>query len=870
MRRTSTLAIVLALLCGCARPDPETFPLAADASRLDPRVRPTSQSIALRLDPGLERYGGTVGFELEVTAATETFRFHAQDLTLERIDLRGTAGRIAVATEPGDDGMVLARATPRLLPGVYSLEIDFTGRFGTQAVGLYRVEHEGQSYLFTQFEALDARKAFPCWDEPIFKIPFQLTLGVPAGHEAVTNTSIASEKTEDGWRTMIFRRTPPLPTYLLAIATGPLESLPIPGMSIPGRIVTVRGQSRLAGTAAEMTPPLLAALERYFGSPYPYEKLDLIAVPEFWPGAMENPGAITYDDSILLVDPQTAGLGERRTLAVVTAHELAHIWFGDLVTMKWWNDLWLNESFASWLGDKIADEVHPGYGIDLASRGRVERVFSSDARPSTRPIRKPVRQRADVMEGLGLAYSKGQTVLGMVEEWIGPEAVRQGVIDYLERHAWGNAEAADLWNAFARATDAEVANSLESFLDQPGYPLVRFELGPQGALRVRQQRFLNHGVQAADQTWILPLRLAFAVGGEIRTRTVLLGEREQEFDLGAEPEWVLPNAGARGYYRWVLPAADLLRLASGGAEIMQPRERAAFLGNAAALLDAGALSGGAYLKILNAFAEDPDPEVVSSLISSLDKVQLSFVHDAMGEAFARYVRATLGPALARFGLEARPGEAEAVALFRPRLFQWLGDEGRDPEVRKTAARLADSYMKDKTSIDPALAEVALAVAAIEGDQERFLAYKQGFEEARAPAERDLYLQALGSFGDRKLQDEALAYALEDTVRPTEMFTIPRAFPDTDEARDRLLSWLMHHFDTIRSGLPPDNLPMLPFFASGCSQTRLGSATEFFRDPSHSFEGAERALDRLADQVTDCVALREREGPSVTDYLLHLP
>lgn len=870
MRRTPILAIVWALLCGCARLDPDTLPAAADASRLDPRVRPTAQSIALRLDARLQTYSGTVGFELEVTAATETFRFHAQDLTLERIDLAGTARQIAVTTEPGDDGMVLARAVPRLVPGVYSLEIDFTGRFGTQAVGLYRVEHEGESYLFTQFEALDARKAFPCWDEPIFKIPFKLTLGVPEDHEAVTNTSIESEKTEDGWRTVVFRRTPPLPTYLLAIATGPLESLPIPGMSIPGRIVTVRGQSGLAGTAAEMTPPLLAALERYFGSPYPYEKLDLIAVPEFWPGAMENPGAITYDDSILLVDPEAAGLKERRTLAVVTAHELAHIWFGDLVTMKWWNDLWLNESFASWLGDKIADEVHPGYGIDFASQGSVERVFSNDARPSTRPIRKPVRQRAEVMEGLSLAYSKGKTVLGMVEKWIGPEAARRGVIDYLKRHAWGNAEAADLWNALARATDAEVSSSLESFLDQPGYPLVRFEVGPRGVLRVRQQRFLNHGVRAADQTWILPLELAFAVGRKIETRTVLLRDPEQEFDLGAEPEWVLPNAGARGYYRWVLPPDALLRLAQGGVEIMQPRERAAFLGNAAALLDAGALSGDTYLKILNAFAEDPEPEVISSLISSLDKVHLSFVSDPLGEAFARYVRATLRPALSRFGLEARPGEAEAVALFRPRLFQWLGDQGRDPEVRKTAARLADSYMKDKTSIDPTLAAVALSVAAIEGDRQRFLAYTRGFEEAQAPAERGRYLEAVGSFGDLELQDAALAYALEDTVRPTEMFTIPMSFSDTDAARDRLFAWLTDHFDAIRAGIPPEMQPMLPFFAGGCSLGRLAAAREFFNEPGHTFEGADRALARLTDQVNDCVALRGREGPAVTSYLQSLP
>ncbi len=282
---------------------------------------------------------------------------------------------------------------------------------------------------------------------------------------------------------MVFKRTPPLPAYLLALASGPFEVTPIPGLSVPGRVITVAGQSRLAANAAQVVPPILAALEGWFGRPYPFEKLDLIAAPEFWPGAMENPGAIVFADSVLLLDPARATGHDRLRLASITAHEIAHQWFGDLVTMAWWDDLWLNESFADWLADKITDQVYPQWKQETAVRVDINGVMGEDARPSAAPIRRPIRSPDEVLENSGVVYEKGKAVLAMFEVFLGPETFRRGVNDYLREHAWGNATSRDLWSALGRAAGRDVGAAMTTFVDQPGLPSGPRRAPPRGAPR---------------------------------------------------------------------------------------------------------------------------------------------------------------------------------------------------------------------------------------------------------------------------------------------------------------------------------------------------------------------------------------------------
>ncbi|HXO20145.1 MAG TPA: M1 family aminopeptidase, partial [Thermoanaerobaculia bacterium] len=810
LRRPALAAALAALLLAPAAAYAAASAPPAPDVRLGDDVAPTFEAVRLDLDAAKADYRGSVRVDLTVRRAVSAFRFHALGQTFTRTALWREGRAVPVRIER-DGPVATATAAAPLAPGDYRLEIDFTQIFNTQAVGLYRTGKGADSYAFSQFEAADARRAFPCWDEPGFKLPYQLTLAVPAAHQAISNTPVESESVAGGIRTVVFARTPKLPSYLLAIATGPLEFTPIPGLSVPGRIVTVRGQSHLAAYAAATTPALLHALEGYFGRPYPFAKLDLIAVPEFWPGAMENAGAITFFDRVLLVGPHDGEEARRRFIYIAT-HELAHMWFGDLVTLAWWDDLWLNESFADWMGDKISGQVHPEYENALSRLEAVQGVMGLDARPSTVAIHRPVASVEAGTEGLDLAYNKGKAVLTMFESWIGPDVFRRGVNDYLREHAWGNAVSSDLTGALSRASGRDLGGALASFIDQPGIPLVRVEKEAGGKLRLRQERFLTVGT-AAPETWRIPVGLKISDGRSVKSERVLLTAESQTVDVGlADVAWVMPNADGAGYYRWMVPREMLLAIAHGAAAgagsqapaptaAINTAERIDFLGDAAALLFAGALHGDDYLDVLQSFARDPEPQVVAATLNGLDQAEHAFAPDPTAGPFAAYLRRTVAPAVERLGFAPRKGESAASARLRPDLLAHLG-RVRDEAVLSWAEGAARRFLADPAAVDPSLVETALQLAAVRGDADLFSAYQKRFESAKEPAERDRFLQALGAFGDPALQARALDYALSGPQKPNEILIIPRRVRLTEAGADRVLTWMLAHYDELARRLPP--------------------------------------------------------------------
>ncbi len=833
--------------------------------RLGTDIVPTFQSINLRADADKDDYSGSVDITLRVDKKVETFHFHNEGPTLTSFSLRGEAGPIEAAWEQVDPHTVRVTPTEKLDKGEYHLAIEFTNEFDTQAVSLYRMEYESQGYAFTQFEADDARGAFPCWDEPQFKIPFQLTLSVPRRHLAVSNTPVESESSEAGWTTYVFKRTQPMPTYLLALATGPLEATPMTGLDMPAAIYTVKGQRHLTGAALEMTPPILSALEAYFGSDYPYEKCDFIAIPEYWPGAMEHPGAVTYADRILLLDPDQTSLSQRRTLARIISHELAHMWFGNLVTMQWWDDLWLNESFADWMGDKIAHQVFPGFDQDISTVKNALGVMGGDAMATSEPIRRPINNPENLMEGVGLAYNKGKAVLAMFEAWAGANAFQEGVRGYIEEFAWGNAEAKDLWKALDKSSGKKISKGLSTFIEQPGLPLIRVEIDG-NKLKITQERFRNYQTQSEDLQWSVPVGLKVGMEGMVHTETVFLDGKDKTVKLDGQPYWVYPNLGARGYYRWEMPVGALQSLSEGAVEQMTAVERVEILGNLSALLQAGFITGDTYLSVLPNFAQDPEPLVITSVISALNGVKMAFVPAELEEDFAAYIQRTLGPAAERFGLEARPGEDETVSLLRPQLIEILGVDGRDDSVRKMAENLAKNYMRNPTGADPAIISTALRIAAMNGNEALYNTYRQQFETTEIPTDRRRYLAALGSFQDAAIREQALAYSLEGPLRPQELFAIGQAVASSAEGRDRLFEWMTENYDTILSKVPPMFASFMPVFAGGCSAERLATAQAFFGDPARATDAASKQLAKVSEQVNDCVGLREREGAAVAAYL----
>ncbi|HET9768054.1 MAG TPA: M1 family metallopeptidase, partial [Thermoanaerobaculia bacterium] len=584
--------------------------------------------------------------------------------------------------------------------------------------------------------------------------------------------------------------------------------------------------------------------------------------------AMENPGLITFLDRILLTPPEGASVAARTRFADVTAHELAHMWFGDLVTMRWWDDLWLNEGFADWLGPKIVDEVHPELGVGNESVASIQATLSSDARPSAPAVRRPVPRAKDVFSNVDLTYAKGRAVLGMVEQWLSPETFRRGVQAYVAAHAGGNAAAADLWQALEQASGKDVAAVMGSFLDQPGFPLLAVDVvdAERGVVEVTQRRFVAVGSQAPAESWQVPVVLLWSDGKSARTKPLLIAEGKQRIELGGPIAWLFPNAGGQGYYRWSLPSPALAELAAHAGERLSVRERIALLGNVAGLLDGGAIGGDEYLRVLAAAADDPDPEVIDTVIAGLERVRLAFVPDAVRGDFAAFVRRTLRPALARFGELPRAGEPETVALLRPKLLGWLGDDGRDEAVRALGARLAREYLQRPAAVDPGLVATALELAALDGDAALFDTYRQRFETATSPEERNGFLGALGRFGRPEIADRALAYTLAGPLRPQELRTVPFAMLVDDAGRERAWAWVQANWTPLAQRLPPDRVASLTRFAGGCSAERLAQGRAFFAAPERRTTAIDTQVARVADQVAECVALREREGPKAAAWL----
>ncbi len=855
-------------------PASSTAGMRAGGFRLGADVRPTAESVRLVLDPAQADYSGKVEIALTVARATSLVRLHAEDMTLGDIALtRGAAGgaAIPVTHESGEKGLLTLHAARPLAPGAYRLVIAFTNDFNTQATSLYRLKSGDDWYAFTQFEADDARGAFPCFDEPEFKIPWNMTLVVPRAHVTIGNTPVATETVEGDTKTVVFARTKPLPSYLVALATGPLETIPITGLAVPGRVVTVKGASRLAVEAARITPLIVSALESYFGRPYPYDKLDLIAVPEFWPGAMENAGAITFVDRSLLLDPAHSTIGERRTQAEFISHELAHMWFGDLVTMRWWDDLWLNESFATWMGQKITNQTFPDLGVGLYQVDEANRAMLTDGRLTTRAIRQPVTNMANLLQSADvLAYQKGETVLGMFEHWMGESAFRTGVRNYLAAHAWGNATAADLWSALSAAGGHDVAKAMATFLDQPGMPLVTVEPLGGGRIRLSQERFLPAGARRPPpQVWDIPLVLKYSDGSGVKTKSLVLATPTLDVDLGvAHVDWVAPNADAYGYYRWRAPAAWMKAMADHGGELLDPRERMDFAFNARGLLDAGTMHADEYLDLTPRLMKDAEPLVVGAALDGLGGVREPLVQKEDEAAFARYVRATVSPALATFGRAPRAGEKETVGLVRPRLLTWMADEGADPATRAFGDSLARAFLADPSAVDAGMAGPALEIAALGNDRALRDTLRSRFETTKNPGQRRLFLSALVAFQDSVLVAENLDYALSGPLKPQEIGAFLRGSGVRDANRDQIWSWLQRNYAGVMKRVPPMYSVFMPYVAGGCSSERLKEAEQFFGDATRTKPGMDKELDRLSERVGDCLDLREREGARARAFLQH--
>lgn len=837
--------------------------------RLSPLVTPHFQKIALTLEPGAATYTGTTEIELTLKKDTASFEISGEDYTLlsARIQSR-TRSPCVLEAKKLPLGKIALTCDQPLKAGDYVLSLSFKAPFNTRSVGLYKTQSQGNPYLFTQFEMSDARRAFPVFDEPSYKIPYQFEITAPAAAEVFSNTPAVSVRSEGSWRVHTFQKTLPLPSYLLALAVGPFDTVPVPGLSVPGQLITPKNKGSMGTYALAQTPRILTFLETYFGQHYPYPKLDQVAVPEFPYGGMENAGLITYREDLLLHDSDTPTRDQKKATSNVIAHEVAHHWFGDLVTMAWWDDLWLNEAFASWMANKTLTALEPSFEnrLDLPQN----RAMMQDAQLSTRPIRKPIRNEADIMDGLGLAYSKGSAILTMVENWIGEDAFQAGIQQYLRQHAYQNATAEDLWQALESSAQQPVRQVLSSYLNQASFPLITFKTTGK-TLSVSQKRFVHLGVEAPAQTWTIPLVIKYGRGQEVKTLHWVLepsmANVPLEIPLAFAPEWIYPDANAVGYYRWTLSDTQFQNLLTQTVEKLSARERLALIAASDDLLKSGDLSGRQWLELMTLMLKDPEPHVVQQAWNYLDSAADRFVDDAHQSRWLRFMAREATALLAQIGKTARPEEPVAYHHLRASLYETLAFAPQAPKwLLQEAEQQANNSLQGEYTGDAYLLDSYLRIAAYYGDAKRLADYQRAFENPDSAQQRLEVLSAMGYFADPALQAQSLNYILSDAITASDIRYAVAGHQFQNKRQDRFRAWFKANYAALAKKMPPFAVPQLPtMLVSGCNPTDLKQA-DFFKPLLGDHPEYALHLHKATERVENCIRLKNRVRQDFNAYL----
>lgn len=870
--------------------------------RLPEGVTPTHYALDLTVVPDQERFSGAVTIDVTVSKPGNVVWMHGQGLAVERATVTNTDGTAVGTWEEIANGGGVAKLTfARALPiGPAKLTIQYSAPFNRQLQGLYRADEGGESYIFSQMEPVDARRAFPSFDEPRFKTPFDLALTVREGHTAVSNApSLREEKRPGGLKRVQFATTKPLPTYLIAVAVGPLDVVTwepigrtaIRDRDVPLRGIAAKGKGQQMRFALANTAPLLLALEDYFGIPYPYEKLDLIAAIDFSAGAMENAGAIVYRESLMLFDGPPS-LAQKRSYTLTHAHEMAHQWFGDLVTPAWWNDIWLNEAFATWMETRIADTVDPKGEYGRLTMSDALDAMGDDSWRSARRIAEPVNANEDIANAFdSITYQKGGGVLGMFEEYYGRDVFQKGVRLFLQRHAWGTATAEDFMRALADASGkSEGIPAFKSFLNQAGVPILRTALAcrKEATIDVRQSRYLRQPRLAdqdqrwwtalnrprEDQLWQIPVCVAHG-DGRTRTQTCkLVKDRASSIRLGAQcPAWTLPNANGAGYWRFTLDDAGWKGLIAARHQLTETEVLAA-IGSLDAAFTSGEMDTADYLARLRALLASPRGsdtmpvawDVAAEATGRLQWVKYTLADEGARPAVEAMIRDIYGPWAQHLGIDATsdldrrfPVQAN---LLRPTAIGAAALLGRDTALRAALAARAMTYLGmhgdgrlHPEAIEPDLVQTALTVAVQDNGASVVRRIIEVLRIERSGTTRSRLIASLARATDPAVAAEVRALALDPVLRVNEVPVIVFGGLNRSETRAATWEWFKENFDKISARLPVWNrADMAGVGAQFCTTRERDDFRRFFQNRLKDIAGGRRAYANAMEQSEACISL----------------
>src|SRR5690348_6902878 len=857
MRRLVRPLLFTALATGCGL----AFAAGADQAptgRLPSWAVPQSYQIAFKVDPAQTDFSGTTTIKVKLTKASDHVWLDGAELKVSKVTVTDAAGKTHAAKYVEADpkaGVVRVDFGSTLPAGEITLKFEYTAPLNAQLQGLYKVTAKGQPYAMTQMEPISARYAFPSFDEPGFKTPFDISITLPDNQVAVANTQQVSEKPAGkGWKTVNFAQTLPLPTYLVAFAVGPWDITPTAEISpdayrskpLPLRGIAAAGEAHRMSHVISETPSIIHALENYYGFGYPWDKLDVLAAPDFSAGAMENAGLVTFRDWLLLLDKDSPARSVRGSFNV-TAHELAHQWTGDTVTLAWWNDIWLNEAFATWMQQKVTEEVHPEYRADLDRVRGAQGAMRNDSLVSARKIRQPITGNGDIETAFdGITYQKGAAVIGMFENFVGPEVFQKGMQAYIKAHAFGNANADDLVNAIATAAGKGEAfrKAFKSFLDQNGLPL-----GSAGD---------------PNRLWGIPVCVRFPRG--VQCQMLDAKTASMKIEGGQCPAWYMPNANGDGYYRYEMAKADRTALVKVIAQ-RNDGEQLAFADSVDAAFQRGDMDAS---EVLAAMRELALSKVRQIALAPLDTVEWIYDHEAQTDAQKAAVSDAVAkaylPRLQALGYERRSGESADDVLMRSSLTERLGLDFKVPSVRGVLLKQGEAALKsgkdgklDLDAANPDLLRTALAVAVEEQGKPAVDALVAAIPNTTDPTQRNAMLGALGHAPGAQA-DAARNFALTKNVKVGEMFMVLRGDRETRAQRDDLWNWFTAHYQQIVDRTGVFSGAYLPSVAArgGCSQAEADRLQTFFKPKLSQIPGLDRGLAQTHEEILLCSALKSKQ------------
>ena len=881
------LLTALATCCGAA------FAATADQApqgRLPGWAVPQSYQLAFKVDPAQQDFSGTTTIKVKLAQSSDHLWLDGAELKVSKVTITDAAGKVHAGKYVNVDpkaGVVRVDFGSTLQPQNLTVKFEYTAPLNAQLQGLYKVTAKGQPYAMTQMEPISARFAFPGFDEPGFKTPFDISITVPDHENVVANTSQVKEQAAGkGWKTVTFAQTLPLPTYLVAFAVGPWDIVDGPDISpdafrsepLKLRGIAAKGEGHRMQHVLGETPSIIHALENYYGFGYPFGKLDLLAAPDFEAGAMENPGLVTFRDWLLLLDKDSPARNVQGSFNV-TAHELAHQWTGDTVTTEWWNDIWLNEAFATWMQQKVTMEVHPEYRADLDRVRGAQGAMSNDSLTSARSIRQPITGNGDIMTAFdGITYQKGASVIGMFENYVGEKTYQKGMRAYIQKQKFGNATADDLVSAIATAAGKGDAfkHAFKSFLDQSGVPYVATKLEQKDGktvLQLSQTRYLPVGSSGdASRIWGVPVCVRYGTADGSKVACDMLDKATGSMPLpgASTPTWVMPNANASGYYRFSLDKDGLDRLIKQVGKLSDA-EQLAYADAINASFRRADLDAGQVLAALQPLTSSKIREVATAPLGMVSGLYHRVATtDAQRARLAAWAKAAYLPRLEQLGYQRKAGESEDDSLMRSSLASSLAFDFKLPEVRAALLKQGDAALKptadgqlNLAAADPDLLGDALGVAAQENGKSAVDALLAALPKTSDAALRNGILGGLASVEDPALTEQVRDFALTKPVKVGEMGMLLRGGRDTLAERDAMWNWFTAHYQQILDRTGSFSGGRLPALAAGggCSTAEYDRLQTFFKTHEKDAAGISRGLAQTGESIQLCSALKAKQDPT---------